>query len=259
MIWGVRFALLLTCLPVWADDTLLPPFSSASGAALPAPWRVVGLPKGKAPLTAMDIAALDGQRVLRLASQGSYGTAVHEMAPMAPVVLGAGTLLSWRWRLDQPVAGADLSRKEGDDAPLKVCALFDMALDRLGFWERNLLQIARALSGEKLPAATLCYVWDQRLPVASQLPNAFTPRVRYRVLDSAATPLKTWVAHQRDLALDFQHAFGHESPAMPPLVAIGVGADSDNTQGSSLGYVGDIRLTLSAKPTPTPTPMPAKQ
>ena len=220
------------------------PFSGASAATLPTPWRVVGLPGNKVPLAQIDIVTLGPDRVMRLRTDHSYGTASHALPPKT----SAGTL-TWRWRLDQPIELADLRKKVGDDAALKVCAMFDMPLERLGFIERNLLRLARSASGEYLPAATLCYVWDQKLPVGSELPNAYTSRVRFVVVDSAsnpsgpASPLQQWVSHTRDLHADFLKTFGAESESVPPLLAIVVGADSDNTGQSSLGYVGDISLT----------------
>jgi Protein of unknown function (DUF3047) len=238
----VASALLFVWAPV-VGAQMLQPFSSAASDALPAPWRLVGLPKGKAPLAQIELATLSNERVLKLATDKSYGTLLHELKP---VVLGAGSTLKWRWRLEQPIAAADLKVKEGDDAPLKVCAMFDMPLDKLKFLERNLVRLARSISGEKLPAATLCYVWDHKLAVGTELPNAYSPRLRFVVLDSGDKKLGQWTVHERDLAVDLQRAFGHEFATPPPLIAIVVGADSDNTQGSSLAYLGDI--TLTAKP-----------
>ena len=225
------------------------PFSAASGSHLPPPWRLVGLPGNKVPLAQLDIFRLGSDRVLRLRTDHSYGTASHALAPNTP----AG-LLTWRWRLDQPIDAADLRKKEGDDAALKVCAMFDMPLERLGFVERNLLRFARSASGEYLPAATLCYVWDQKLPVGTELPNAYTRRVRFVVVDSATnpagapSPLQQWVSHTRNLKADFLKAFGAESDTVPPLLAIVVGADSDNTGQSSLGYVGDVFVSPTTPP-----------
>lgn len=216
-------------------------FSKASGDALPAPWRLVGLPKGKAPLAAIELVKFGDDRVLKLATDNSYGTALHELTAK---VLAAGSTLKWRWRLEQGLPLADLKRKDADDAPLKVCAMFDLPLDKLGFWERNLLRLGRSLSGEKLPAATLCYVWDHNLPAGTALPNAYTQRLRYLVLDSGEKQLGKWISHERDLASDLQRAFGHEFDAPPPLIAIVVGADSDNTQGKSLAFLGDVVLTV---------------
>ena len=236
--WAAR---LLLALAVPAGAQVLHPFSSAAPGALPAPWRLVGLPKGKAPLAQIELVILGNERVLKLATDKSYGTALHEIKP---VVLGAGSTLKWRWRLDRGIEAADLKVKEGDDAPLKVCAMFDMPLDKLKFLERNLLRLARSISGEKLPAATLCYVWDHKLAVGTELPNAYSPRLRFVVLDSGDQKLGQWIMHERDLAADLPRAFGHESVTPPPLIAIVVGADSDNTQGASLAYLGDITLTV---------------
>jgi hypothetical protein len=212
-------------------------FSSATEGAPPAPWRVVGLPGRKKPLTEFDVVQLGADRVLRVRADRSYGNLTHNL----PATNNAYTL-RWRWRLDQPIAGADLRIKSGDDTPLKVCALFDLPLDKLGFVERNILRLARSASGEYLPGATLCYVWDQKLPVGTQLPNAFTRRMRYLVLNAASTPLQQWASHTRDLRADFLRSFGDESSTVPPLLAIVVGADADNTAESSLAYVGDVSL-----------------
>lgn len=242
MTWAATWVaslLLAVAAPLSAQG--LQPFSRADSGAVPAPWRLVGLPKGKAPLAQIEVVKLGDDRVLKLATDKSYGTALHELKP---VVLGAGSTLGWRWRLEQGIESADLKTKEGDDAPLKVCAMFDMSLDKLSFLERNLLRVARSLSGEKLPAATLCYVWDDKLAVGTQLPNAYSPRLRFLVLDSGNRKLGQWVQHERDLSADLQQAFGHEFSTPPPLIAIAVGADSDNTQGRSLSYMGDVVLTV---------------
>ena len=219
---------------------LISAFSSAPGHQPPAPWRVVGVPSGKMAITAFDLAVVDGRTVLRVEANASYGNLVHAVPPSVP---GADVRLHWRWRLDQPLLKADLRRKEGDDSPLKVCALFDMPLDQLGLLDRNMLRLARSLTGEKLPSATLCYVWDATLPVGTLLSNAYSARVRIIVVDSGAQRLGQWVAHHHDLGADFRRAFGQDkSASLPPLEAIVVGADADNTAGHSLGYVDDVTL-----------------
>ena len=238
MTWAASL-LLAFALPTAAQG--LQAFSKADSDALPAPWRLVGLPQGKAPMAQIEIVKLGDERVLKLATDKSYGTALHELKP---VVLGAGSSLSWRWRLEKGIETADLATKEGDDAPLKICAMFDMPLDKLGFVERNLVRLARSASAEKLPGATLCYVWDHKLAAGTQLPNAYSQRLRFIVLDSGDKKKGQWVVHQRDLAADLQRAFGHEFATPPPLIAIVVGADTDNTQARSLAYVGDIALAV---------------
>ena len=220
-------------------DSLLEPLTLANQAKPPAPWRVVGIPDKNMALTTFTVTALDGRNVLRLEAPKSYGNLVH---PLPTGTAAAGLRLAWRWRLDQGLPAADLRTRAGDDSPLKVCVLFDMPLDRLGVIERNLFRLARAASAEDLPSASLCYVWNDRLAPDTLLTNAYSARVRMLVVSAGAPYQGQWQAHVRDLTADFRRAFGHETETVPPLMAVLVGADSDNTGGHSIGFVDDLRL-----------------
>jgi hypothetical protein len=74
------------------------------------------------------------------------------------------------------------------------------------------------------------------------LPNAHTRRMRWMVLRGAESPLGAWQVEQRDLRADFLRAFGDETATLPPLVAVLVGADADNTGGHGLGWLQDLTL-----------------
>jgi hypothetical protein len=191
------------------------------------------VPGQKSPATRFSVVDVDGQRVLRVDSAASYGNLLHPLTAARP------TELSWRWRVERPVAAADLRTRQGDDTALKVCALFDMPRNRVPFVERQLLRLAESRTGQPLPSATLCYVWDPSWPEGSVVPNAYSPRVRYLTL-GASEP--RWRTERRDLAADFLKAFGDEAATAPGLLAIAVGADADNTGGSSLGWIADLRL-----------------
>lgn len=236
---------------------------SAAGPSLLAPpgaaaWVSAPLPAQKLPQTRFDLREVDGRPAWRVESPASYGNLVH--AVQGPGV--QARTIAWRWRLDRAIERADLLTKAGDDAALKVCALFDMPAERVPFVERQLLRVARAASGQALPAATLCYVW---VPLASAgaaagaaggalagavpagptgvlLPNAHTRRMRWMVLRGAESPLGAWQLEQRDLRADFLRAFGDETATVPPLVAVLVGADADNTGGHGLGWLQDLTL-----------------
>jgi hypothetical protein len=197
------------------------------------------LPAGKAPLAQMDIHTVDNDRVLRLKTEASYGTLVHAVAGWRP---DPGSTLSWRWQLVQPLAQADLRTREGDDAALKVCVMYDMPLERVPFLERNLLRLARSGSGELLPAATVCYVWDAALPAGTTLANPYSRRVRTIVLDGKDSTPGSWRMQERRIHADFLRLFGDEAQSVPPVLAIAVGADSDNTAGRSLAYIAGLRL-----------------
>lgn len=208
------------------------------GATPGPPWREVLLPQQSLPRTRFTVMELDGQRALRIESPGSYGNLVHELALPA----GAAPVLSWRWRLERAIDGAALQRKAGDDAALKVCVLMDAPLDGIPFVERQQLRLARLLSGEPLPAATLCYVWDRTLAAGSVLPNAYTRRLRWMVLQGRDSPLGTWREERRELRADVLRAFGDELAELPRITAVLVGADADNTGGQGLGFVAGMAL-----------------
>jgi len=221
----------------------LPPLLQADSALNPA-WRFVGFPKRHAdlPATRFEAARVNGQAALKVVTASSYGTLVFDAPDTAP------GRLQWRWRLDQPLTGGtappDLLTKAGDDAGLKVCVMFEHPLSRVPFVERTVLRIARRISGEALPAATLCYVWDSGRPAPLQGANPYTRRVRFISLQGQGAPLGQWVNESRDVAQDFTALFGDELPAgaePPPVNTVLIGADSDNTASRSLGWVADLR------------------
>jgi hypothetical protein len=239
--WNVLLtaAVCLAALQTLASESQITPLSAAKTELPPAPWRAVGVPGGKIPLTTFALTELDGLRVMRVEAQKSYGTLVHALPHRTP---DPAVRLSWRWRLDRSLQGTDLRQRTGDDSPLKVCVSFDLPLDKLGLVERSLLRFARAASDEVLPSATLCYVWDATLPTDTLLPNAYTARVRMLVVNNANQPLGRWVAHTRNVVADFRWAFAGEFDSVPAITAVLVGGDSDNTGGHSIGYVDDVSL-----------------
>lgn len=220
----------------WAAANVLKPMLGAGEAPL-APWHVAGLPRQAKPFTQFRVVMLDGERVLRVEADQSYGNLVQAVPPGTPA-----HTLAWRWRLDEAIPQADLRRKEGDDSPAKVCAFFDEPLTAVPFVERQLLRVARGMSSEPLPAASVCYVWDARLAPGTQLVNAFTKRVRVIVLRGPESPLHRWQSEQRDVVADYMRLFGDETDTVPPLMGIGVGADADNTHGHSVAHVADVTL-----------------
>ena len=221
-----------------AQGALLQPFGSTTEPTPAAPWQFAGLPRQKLPLTRFALVDLDGRRALRVEAEASYGNLVHPLR-----VEGQGATLAWQWRIDHFVAQSDLRSKAGDDTALKVCVFFELPLAQVPFVERQLLRMARARSGEALPSGTVCYVWDRLLPAGTVLPNAYTRRVRYLVLQGGASPLQRWAAERRDVGADFARLFGDESAQVPAIVGVAVGADADNTQGRSLAHVADLVLT----------------
>ena len=210
------------------------------GGRIAAPWHVVTLPQQSQPVTQYSAETVDGRDALRIQVQASYGNLVHELPATA-----APKQLHWAWRMQQPNPAVDLRAKTGDDAAVKVCLSFDLALDRVPFMERQVLKLARSRSGQHLPSATLCWVWGAAETKGALLPNAYSRRVRYIVLRNREDALATWFEESRDVAADFQRAFGDESDArdgLPPLSALIVAGDGDNSGGASVAHVSALRM-----------------
>ena len=232
--WRVWSAFMGALAPCVAVASVLAPLAGAPGSLPQAPWVLAGLPGQTLPVTRFVLERQDAGLVLRVQTAASYGNLVHALKDVP-----AGWL-SWRWRVDKALASPDLRSREGDDVALKVCALFNMPSSAVPFVERQLLRLAESRSGERLPTATLCYAWDPSWPEGTVVANAYSRRVRYITLGGKAL---SWHAVRRDLAADFVRAFGDETSRVPRLMAIALGADSDNTRGESLGFIADLEFT----------------
>lgn len=238
---GVLGRLVLAALwagPALADGLLLQPMGP--GPVPAAPWHVAGLPGQTKPFTRFELVELEGRRVLRIEADSSYGNLVHALKLDPPP---AALQFAWRWRVDQLVEGADLHQRATEDIPAKVCVFFDEPMSKVPFVERQVLRMARVRAEEWLPSATVCYVWDNKLPVGAALHSPFTGRVRYLVLESGSEHLHAWRSEKRDVIADFVKLYGDEAGDVPPVIGVGVGADADNTHGHSLAYVTDLLLS----------------
>ena len=221
-----------------ADDAAIAPFSTAAVGEAPAAWKFATLPN-KTP-TKFSIVELGGAHVLKVEADDSYGNLVHAMH----VKVSDQAMLSWRWRVDKLIDGADLKLRSGEDSAAKVCVSYAFDASKLPFGERAKLALARSSTGEDVPTETLCYVWDNKLPVDTSLVSVFTKRIRFIVLQSGPDKLGQWVTQRRNVAADHRRMFKDESDGVvPDVVDVVVGADADNTHGHGLAYFGDITLT----------------
>jgi hypothetical protein len=80
-------------------------------------------------------------------------------------------VIEWRWRVVQPLAGADPRVPSREDSPARLVISFHGDVTRLDFLERTTLRLYQALSGEKLPYAMLMYLWSSDAPVGTIAPS----------------------------------------------------------------------------------------
>jgi hypothetical protein len=226
---------------VAGDVAAIAPFSAARpGGALPAGWRAVWLPRVSRAEVAL--AAEDGATVLRVRSAAAAGSAVYRVPGDIPMP----STLAWRWKVDRVVEAAELTRRDGDDFAARVYVFFDVPLRDLSFAEGVKLRLARLLHGDDLPAAGICYVWDNRHAPGTVAPNPYAPRIRTFVLQSGEARAGQWIAERRDLDADFRAAFGPRRDGTPPVTGIAAGNDTDQTGESATAWFGDF--TWGARP-----------
>ena len=144
---------------------------------------------------------------------------------------------SW-WVQALPV-DADVSQADREDASARV--LFAFAGDAARLSARNQMQfeLARTITGEAPPFATLMYVWDAQAPVGSVIVNPRSDRIRKIVVESGSSGLRQWRSYRRNLSADFRRAFGEAPGALQALAFM---TDGDNTQSQITTWYGDIVL-----------------
>jgi hypothetical protein len=146
-------------------------------------------------------------------------------------------LIEWRWRVDHLIPGADTRQAATEDSPARLMVSFHGNAKRLDFGVRSQLRLARTLSGQALPYATLMYIWSGKHPVGTVIENPHIDRIRMIVVASGEEGLGEWRSYRRNVLEDYRAAFG-EDPW--DIVAVGVMTDADNTRQQARSHYGDI-------------------
>jgi hypothetical protein len=148
-------------------------------------------------------------------------------------------VLRWRWKVENLLSKADVTRKQGDDYPARVYVAFAYDPKRVGIGQRIKYEAARLIYGEYPPHAGLNYIWEGKAAIGSVVPNPFTERVRMIVVESGAAHLGQWREYERNVYRDYRSAFGEEPPA---IAGIAIMTDADNTGESAVAYYGPVSL-----------------
>jgi len=225
--------------------------TSAAGAAVPCESRNLGFDQKEAGWKHVPMSKLkrdtvytlvqDGDRrgVLRASADRSASlyVALLKSASRTPMTL------SWQWKTDALVAGADNRDKAREDAPLRVLVAFDGDPATLPEAERARFKRAKNLSGREPPYAVLMYIWSDLVPVDSVLASAHTSQVKMLAVASGPGGLGSWQSVQRNLADDYRRAYGAEPG---PVLGVAVMTDTDNTGEKAVGEYAGIRISCGA-------------
>ena len=226
-------------------DTLTLPYvasfsDSPPGEALPQGWQPWTLSKLKKS-TQYQLVSQDGRTVVKASANASASGLVY------PIEVNPKSypLLSWRWKVNELITGADNNQKQAEDSPVRVVVSFEGDIDKLSMDDRLFFDNIRLFTGQQLPYATLMYIWENRAPKGSVIANRHTSRVKMIVAESGRDKLGNWQEVTRNLLEDYKRAFGEEPGR---ITAIGIMTDTDNTGENIHAFYGDIVFRRVAPP-----------
>jgi hypothetical protein len=222
---------------------------AAGDMAIPSPWRVERIDQ-RVPATRYAPRRWDGVNAIE--SHASKSMAL--LARPLEIDLRVTPILCWQWRIDAPVASADMTKKVGDDYTARVYLNFEVPADQLGLATRAKLALARSIYGDQVPDAALNYVWDNRQPVGTVRDNAYTDRARMWVLRSGAGNAGRWVVERRNVLKDFEQAFVNIGGRLRSLA---LATDTDNTGEEAHAGFADFRFVATEAECPEPSREPA--
>ncbi len=197
------------------------------------PWNTYRLPGKKA--TKFSKVKMDGRDAVLAVANASASTLRH------PLRIPAVDLQQVRfsWKVPQLIEQADLSLREGDDSPVRIVLVFEGDRSKWSAKNAMLSELARTITGEELPYATLMYVWCNKRAPGTVAQNPRTDRIRSMVVESGGKNLNQWLDYDRDIKADFERAFG-EAPGA--LVGMALMTDSDNTRSKTRAYYGPVSM-----------------
>ena len=161
-----------------------------------------------------------GDRVLAAHSRGTASGLVKRIS-FDPRELPR---LSWRWKIAATLPAGDARSREGDDYAARVYVIFP-------HWIKPLTR-------------SINYIWANRLPRGSALPNTYYSRAMMLAVESGDARAGRWIREERNLVADYRRLFGED----PPMAgAVAIMTDSDNTGGAARAWYDDLVLSTGAE------------
>jgi Protein of unknown function (DUF3047) len=203
-------------------------------APLPAGWKNLPVVHGK-PLTQYTFVR-DGQTtVLQADANRSASALMHE----GNIDLAQTPVVAWRWKAEKPIEGADNRVGSKEDAPARLVFAFYGDMSKLSLFDRASMGVAKRLSGEDLPYATLMYIWSTTAAPDSVIANPHTGRVQMIVVSGQPGDAGHWQSLRRNIVQDYEKVF-HEPPGR--ITGYGLLTDTDNTGTTTRAWYGDIQF-----------------
>ncbi|MFQ5736932.1 MAG: DUF3047 domain-containing protein [Thermodesulfobacteriota bacterium] len=210
-------------------------FSNAPGdGALPNGWKKLTFPRKKRH-TSYTVDMDGGDRCLKAESHESASAIYKEMR----IDLHQYQILSWKWKIRNTLKKGDAHTREGDDYPARIYAAFEFQPEKATAIERIKHRVLESIYNVAPPGNTITYIWSNRLPKNSTLPNAFSDRMIMVAVESGDEQAGRWLREERNLYEDYRRLFKEEPPMLRGVIVM---TDSDNTHESTVAWYDDIVL-----------------
>ena len=207
-------------------------FSAAAPGAPLEPWEPFVILRNSHP-TDYRLVQL-GATVALAADAEEGGTGLYRKIKIAP---DRYPIMEWRWRVPRPDRGRPMSVVSRSSPVVRLSLAFDGDPAKLDFDDRAKLRLAKLLTVNGLPYASLLYVWMYKVPIGTVLHSPHTDRVRMIVVENGDRHLGDWVSVRRNVLEDYRLAFG-EDPG--DIVAVGLMTDVGDDGSPRKAYYGDI-------------------
>jgi hypothetical protein len=146
-------------------------------------------------------------------------------------------IIEWRWRVPRESGAGGEGDPSSVSPPVRLSLAFDGDPAKLDFDDRTKLRLAKALTVNGLPYASLLYVWKNHDPVETVYASPHTERVRHIVVESGERRLDQWVSMRRNVLEDYRRVFGEEPG---DIVAVGIMTDYGDNAAPRRALYGDI-------------------
>ncbi len=133
----------------------------------------------------------------------------------------------------------DSSKKEGDDAPIRLYVMFEYDPEKSSFFKAIKYEVIRILYGEYPPHSSLNYFWASKQQSIPFIENPYSDLIMMVPVASGQGEVGEWLEHTVNVVEDYRAAFGEDPP---PIAGIAVMSDSDNTGESAKAYIDFIKI-----------------
>jgi PAS domain-containing protein len=157
---------------------------------------------------------VNASHAMRVTATGQGGTATYRLrTPLRPPpAANRSGALTWRWRAETPLRGADLKRRASDDSPLRVLITFQ-------------------------DGRVLAYSWGNREGRGESFASWAGRNRMVVVLQRAEDADGSWHVERRDPFADYRRLWNN---APKPIVSVAVSADTDGLKVRAAAEIGDI-------------------